>query len=85
MMDKPTGVPGLHLSRTVALGNGHEVTITLRRTAAWAIELIDLETIGVEDIEHSAGGPYASEDEALAAGVRIAEDALAAGAGHADE
>jgi len=76
MTEKRIAVPGLHLSRTVALADGHEVTVTLRRRDTWSIELIDLETMNVEDIENPPGGPYQSEEQALEAAMQLAQQAL---------
>ncbi|WP_295950663.1 hypothetical protein [Rhodoferax sp.] len=67
---------GLFFSRTVELGSGHEVTVTLRRGNQFEIDTIDLETVGVDDVESPGGGPYPTEDEALAAAKRIAEGLL---------
>ena len=77
MTEKSIAVPGLHLSRTVELADGHEVTVTLRRRDTWTIEMIDLETMNVEDIENPAGGPYQSEEQALDAARQLAQQALA--------
>ena len=76
MTEKRIAVPGLHLSRTVALADGHEVTVTLRRRDTWSIELIDLETMNVEDIESPEGGPYQSEEQALDAARQLARKVL---------
>ena len=69
-------IHGLHLSRSVTLTSGQDITVTLRRRDQWSIELIDLETIGVADIELPAGGPYDTEQQALQAASEIAEKAL---------
>lgn len=77
MTEKSTSIPGLHLSRTVELADGREITVTLRRRDTWVIELIDLETMNVEDIENPPGGPYQSEEQALEAAMQLAHQALA--------
>lgn len=68
--------PGRFFSRTVELSNGHEVNVTLRQTQHFEIDTIDLETVDVDDIEYPEGGPYPSEEAALAAAKAIAEVTL---------
>ena len=67
---------GLFFSRTVALDNGHEITVTLHRGDQFDIDTIDLETSGLDDVEQPDGGPYASEALALAAAKAMAERLL---------
>jgi len=76
MTQRSIAIPGLHLSRTVELADGREITVTLRRRDTWSIELIDLETMNVEDIENPEGGPYPSEEQALDAARQLAQKAL---------
>lgn len=67
---------GLFFSRTVELNSGHEITVTLRRGDQFEIDTIDLETSELDDIENPDGGPFETEDAALAAAKNIAEKLL---------
>ena len=67
---------GLFFSRTVELNSGHEITVTLRRGDQFEIGTIDLETPELDDVENPDGGPFTTEDAALAAAKNIAEKLL---------
>lgn len=67
---------GLFFSRTVELNSGHEITVTLRRGDQFEIGTIDLETPALDDVENPDGGPFTTEDAALAAAKNIAEKLL---------
>jgi len=68
--------PGRFFSRSVTLASGVDVTVTLRQTQHFDIDTIDLETVDVDDIEQPPGGPYPTEEAALAAAKTLAEQAL---------
>ncbi|MDB5849468.1 MAG: hypothetical protein JWP29_3220 [Rhodoferax sp.] len=67
---------GKFFSRTVGMDSGHEITVTLRRTQHFDIDTIDLETRDLDDLETPAGGPYDTEEEALAAAKVMAAHVL---------
>ncbi|MFZ4285657.1 hypothetical protein [Variovorax sp. HJSM1_2] len=72
--------PGRFFSRSIALDSGADITVTLRQTQHFDIDTIDLEMVDVEDLVQPAGGPYATEEAALAAAKVLAQQALAASA-----
>lgn len=72
--------PGRFFSRSIALDSGADITVTLRQTQHFDIDTIDLEMVDVEDLVQPAGGPYATEEAALAAAKVLAEQALASSA-----
>lgn len=71
-----TTTSGRFFSRSIALDNGTDITVTLRQTQHFEIDTIDLETVDVDDIEQPPGGPYPTEEAALDAAKAIAEQAL---------
>jgi hypothetical protein len=65
-----------HMTRTVELDSGHEISVTLSCNGHWLIQSIDLETAPAREIEDPPGGPYLTQSEALSAAKFIAAKAL---------